>query len=88
MTSWQKELNKQNRKILLIIDNNPGHIVEADLYPNIRVEFISSNISTLLQPLDQGIFRVWKANYRRLSVWFLSAIFTRLLLGKKVSFLP
>ncbi|WAQ85396.1 hypothetical protein PtA15_6A24 [Puccinia triticina] len=66
MTTWQKELNKQNRKILLIIDNNPGHIVEADLYPNIRVEFFSSNISTLLQPLDQGIVRVWKAHYRRL----------------------
>jgi hypothetical protein len=68
MTTWQKELNKQNRKILVIIDNNPGHIVEADLYPNIRVEFISSNISSFLQPFDQGIFRVWKAHYRRLLV--------------------
>ncbi|KAI7948985.1 hypothetical protein MJO29_010650 [Puccinia striiformis f. sp. tritici] len=66
MSNWQKELNKQNRKILLILDNNPGHIIEVDLYSNIRVEFISSNISALLQPLDQGIFRVWKAHYRRL----------------------
>ncbi|KNZ55589.1 uncharacterized protein VP01_2640g1 [Puccinia sorghi] len=72
MSTWQKELNKHNRKILLIIDNNPGHIVEADLYPNIRVEFISSNISSFLQPLDQGIFRLWKAHYRRLTYHTIS----------------
>lgn len=68
---YLKELNKimaeNNRKILLLVDNAPSHIVREDL-SHIRVEFLPKDTTSVLQPLDQGIIRSFKAHYKNILI--------------------
>jgi len=51
-------------KILLIVDNEPGHPpFIGDLHPNIKVVFLPPNTTSLIQPMDQGFIAVFKYNY-------------------------
>ncbi|XP_053561178.1 tigger transposable element-derived protein 1-like [Bombina bombina] len=51
-------------KILLLVDNAPGHPQTLDeLNPNIRVEFLPPNTTSLLQPMDQCVIAAFKLNY-------------------------
>lgn len=54
-------------KVLLVLDNAPGHpadrLVNAD--PNVQVEFLPPNTTSLIQPLDQGAIKTYKAYYTR-----------------------
>lgn len=53
-------------KVLLVIDNAPGHpstLVGA--HPNIQVKFLPPNTTSLIQPLDQGVFAAFKLYYTR-----------------------
>ncbi|XP_053556204.1 tigger transposable element-derived protein 1-like [Bombina bombina] len=51
-------------KILLLVDNAPGHPRTLDeLNPNIRVEFLPPNTTSLLQPMDQCVIAAFKLNY-------------------------
>lgn len=53
-------------KVLLVIDNAPGHPVSlATEDENVQVVFLPPNTTSLLQPLDQGIIRCFKAIYVR-----------------------
>ena len=56
-------------KILLLVDNFSGHneyfSVESDF---ITVKFLPANTTSLIQPMDQGIIRMLKCNYTRLSL--------------------
>ncbi|XP_015448017.1 zinc finger protein 28 homolog isoform X3 [Pteropus alecto] len=53
-------------KILLIVDNAPGHPpFIGDLHPNIKVVFLPPNITSLIQPMDQGVIAAFKAYYLR-----------------------
>jgi hypothetical protein len=61
---YMSNLNKvkENRKISAIIDNCPG-------YPNlklsnIRVEFLPLSTTSVTQPMDQGVIKCFKTNYR------------------------
>ncbi|XP_053546948.1 tigger transposable element-derived protein 1-like [Bombina bombina] len=50
--------------ILLFVDNAPGHPRMLDeLNPNIRVEFLPPNTTSLLQPMDQCVIAAFKLNY-------------------------
>ncbi|UYV83478.1 hypothetical protein LAZ67_23001151 [Cordylochernes scorpioides] len=49
-------------KVLLIIDNAPGHQQDLE-YENVKVKFLPKNTTSLLQPLDQGIISTFKALY-------------------------
>lgn len=51
------------RKILLLQDNFLGHVVPNTL-TNIQVENFKPNLTTHVQPNDQGIMRRFKAHYR------------------------
>lgn len=52
--------------ILLILDNAPGHTpLLADVHPNVRVEFLPPNTTSLIQPLDQEVISVVKAAFSR-----------------------
>lgn len=62
----QKELNF---KILLIIDNAPGH-PHLD-HPNIKVVFLPPNTTNLIQPLDQGIIATFKKYYLKRTFAFI-----------------
>lgn len=61
------EMKKQNRNILLLLDNAPTHsISESTNLTNIRVHFLPPNTTTFLQPCDAGIINSFKANYKKL----------------------
>ncbi|GAU95610.1 hypothetical protein RvY_07200 [Ramazzottius varieornatus] len=73
-TPWLKELNerteKQNRKILLLLDNASGHNV--DNLSHVRLVYLPPNQTSRIQPLDQGTIKVFqvhesaaKAEHRR-----------------------
>ena len=66
LKSWNEELIKQKREILLLIDNAPSHIIDDSGYSNIKVQFLPPNTTSQIQPLDQGIIRVTKCHYRKM----------------------
>ncbi|GBL81922.1 Tigger transposable element-derived protein 6 [Araneus ventricosus] len=58
-----KKMRLQKLKIILFIDNCTPHL---DLkLKNMRVEFVPTNCTSQLQPLDLGIIRSFKAHYRK-----------------------
>jgi hypothetical protein len=54
---------KENRKILVIIDHCPCH-PELNL-SNIKVVFLPLSITSVAQPMDQGVIKCFKTNYRK-----------------------
>lgn len=66
-TEWLLKVDNKIKKkspVLLIIDNCSTHLVNIRL-TNARLEFLSPNCTSLLQPLDQGIIKSMKAYFRR-----------------------
>ena len=57
-------IQRQKRKILLFMDNAPVHPHDIKL-KNIVIKFFPSNTTALIQPMDQGVIRAFKAHYRR-----------------------
>ncbi|CAF3341955.1 unnamed protein product [Rotaria sp. Silwood2] len=66
--NWLNNLNlnvkKQNRRILLFIDNAPCHPTDIQL-SNVKLQFFPANTTSVIQPLDQGVIHSFKANYRK-----------------------
>ena len=62
-----KKICKQNRKILLFIDNCTVHN-SIPLMENVKVIFFPPNMTSVVQPIDQGIIKNFKHFYRRLLV--------------------
>jgi len=55
--------NRENRKIILFVDNCSAHQVNYNL-KNIKVEYLPANSTSVLQPLDQGIIWSLKSYFR------------------------
>lgn len=56
--------NNLANKILLIVNNSPGHLViNEDLVDNIRVVFLPPNTRSLIKLIDQSIITTFKAYY-------------------------
>ncbi|KAL0220170.1 hypothetical protein RCL1_000025 [Eukaryota sp. TZLM3-RCL] len=55
---------RQNRKILLILDNVASHKLDK-VYDNIDFLFLPPNTTSILQPLDQGIIMSFKCHYKK-----------------------
>ena len=49
-----REMQLQQRKILLFLDNAPSHPKDVSL-TNVKLQFFPANTTSKLQPLDQGI---------------------------------
>lgn len=64
LNEWDHELMGENRRILLTVDNCPSHSPVVNL-KNIKLVFLPPNTSGVLQPMEQGIIRSLKVNYRR-----------------------
>jgi hypothetical protein len=62
--SWDRELTKKGKKILLLVDNCPAHPHVADLR-SITLVFLPPNTTSVLQPMDQGIIRALKTHFRK-----------------------
>lgn len=61
---WDRELTKKQKKILLLVDNCPAHPSISDLR-SITLIFLPPNTTSVLQPMDQGIIRALKSNFRK-----------------------
>ena len=57
--TWNEKLARHCHHILLLVDNAPSHMVDAE-YSNIKIVFLPANTKAELQPLDQGIIRLVK----------------------------
>lgn len=68
---WVRKLDRKmaanKRKILMIIDNCTAHPVITNLKA-IQLEFLPPNVTSVLQPLDQGVIQCFKSNYRKMLV--------------------
>ncbi|XP_051787129.1 tigger transposable element-derived protein 1-like [Erpetoichthys calabaricus] len=53
-------------KILLVLNNSPAHDVDFEaLCPEIQVVFFPPGMTSVLQPMDQGVIAGFKANYHK-----------------------
>ena len=57
-------MQAKNRKVLLLIDNCAAHSISGN-YSNIEIHFLLPNATSVLQPMDQGVIKSFKAHYRR-----------------------
>lgn len=67
-------LKKKNlpRKAILLIDNAPSHPDITELSSgDIKAYFFPPNVTSLIQPLDQGVLETLKRNYRKKLLQFL-----------------
>jgi len=56
LRNWDTKLMKQKRKIQLLVDNCSAH-VSVPFLEQIEVEFFPPNLTSILQPMDQGIIK-------------------------------
>jgi hypothetical protein len=74
---WDRELQRQSRKVLLLLDNCAAH-PSFDRLNNIHLDFLPSRTTALVQPIDMGIIKNLKTFYRaRLVNYILEAISCR-----------
>ncbi|XP_064165140.1 tigger transposable element-derived protein 4-like [Anguilla rostrata] len=57
------EMGWKHKKIILLLDNCTAHPSDIQL-SNIRLVFLPANMTSFIQPIDQGIIRNFKALYR------------------------
>jgi len=65
LVSLDRRMASKSRKILLFVDHCPAHPKDVGNFKNVRVEFIPANMTSLLQPMDQGIIKALKKRFRR-----------------------
>ena len=63
LSSFDKKIGRQGRKVLLFMDNASSH-PRLELKNN-KIIFLPPNTTAACQPLDQGIIKYFKINYRK-----------------------
>ena len=61
---WDKQLRRERRKILLLVDNCSAHPRIPGL-TNIELHFLPPNTTSIIQPMDQGVIKNLKTLYRK-----------------------
>lgn len=62
-------------KVLLVLDNAPGHCISCDINPNVKVVYLPANATTLLQPMEQHVIASFKKQYLRTTIAEISKAF-------------
>jgi uncharacterized protein YeeX (DUF496 family) len=74
---WLEDVNhvmrKQNQKILLLVDSMTSHCV-TKMMSNIKVKFLPPNLTSEVQPLDQGVIRAVKSQYHQQMLQYIVTI--------------
>lgn len=65
LINFDSRMRVQNRSVLLTLDNCSAHKISSLQLTNVKIKFFPSNMTSRLQPLDQGIIAVVKKNYRK-----------------------
>ncbi|XP_028677229.1 tigger transposable element-derived protein 4-like [Erpetoichthys calabaricus] len=63
LKDWDRELQCQSRKVLLLLDNCAAH-PRLHCLKNIQLEFLPPRTTALVQPMDMGIIKNLKIFYR------------------------
>jgi len=69
--TFNNKLKKQNRRVILFLDNATCH-PPLNL-SNVRLAWLPANTTSLTQPMDQGIIYSIKVNYRKMVLQSLLA---------------
>ena len=81
----------EDRKVVLLIDNCPAH-PEIKNLTHINLIFLLPNLTSVLQPMDQGVIRSLNTHYRRRIVrlcikpWMKISLFQRLPFSRRRPF--
>jgi hypothetical protein len=60
------------KKIGLVVDNAKCHLSEDELQSgDIKIHFLPPNVTAILQPMDQGVVKNLKRNYRKYLLQYL-----------------
>ena len=70
LRKFDRRMGAQGRRVLLFMDNCSAHKHSLRLQ-HTTVHFLPPNTTSVIQPLDQGIIRAFKAHYRRRMVQML-----------------
>lgn len=62
---FEQRMAKQNRNVLMLMDNFAGHMVEDLQLEHVRVMFLPPNTTSISQPLDMGVISNFKHFYKR-----------------------
>ena len=65
LLSLDEKMKKENRNILMIIDNASSHNINRLELKNIEVLFLPPNTTSRIQPMDSGIIKSVKTHYKR-----------------------
>ena len=68
-----QKMAEEDRKILLLVDNAPSHVMDEEL-TNIKIKFLPKNTTSVFQPLDQGIIRSFKAHDKMALIQYLLTV--------------
>jgi DDE superfamily endonuclease len=77
MVDWLKLFYasiEPSRSVLLLMDNFSAHIAGVEIAappPNMRIQWLPPNATSLYQPLDQGIISNLKTHYRKQWLQFM-----------------
>ena len=71
LIAFDRKLKKENRKIILFIDNAPSH--PKITLDNIKLQFFPPNTTAKTQPMDQGVIQALKLKYRKRQLQFMIA---------------
>jgi hypothetical protein len=62
---FDSRMRTKGRKVLLLLDNAPSHIVKNVELTNTTIVFFPPNATSKLQPMDAGIIAAFKRRYRQ-----------------------
>jgi len=67
LSKWDTELRNTNRKNFFLLDNCPSHNIPNE-FSNIKLVFLPANATSVLQPLDQGVIKNFKVQYKKILI--------------------
>lgn len=66
LSKFNKKIGREGRKVALIVDNCPAHPSSIkSKFKNVELVFFPPNMTSKLQPMDQGIIKNLKFHYRK-----------------------
>lgn len=65
LIQFDSRMRVENRHVLLTLDNCSAHSIGSLKLTNVKVIFFPANMTSRLQPLDQGIISIVKKKYRK-----------------------
>lgn len=72
LVNFDKKMRNQDRKILLVLDNAACHAHGTQL-TNIKLLYLPPNTTSKLQPLDHGVIKCFKMEYRQCALRYVIA---------------